>query len=127
GKPTLKLKQSRFLPIGSAGDTNGLWKIPVCARYADGKQIKEACTLLTDREGALPLETASCPAWVMPNADAAGYYRWTLPAADFSKLAGQGFAKLTAPERMSLAGSLRAGFNKGTMPSGDVLNALAPL
>src|SRR5262249_15593257 len=44
GKPALKLKQSRFLPIGSAGDTKGLWQIPVCAKYADGKQVKESCT-----------------------------------------------------------------------------------
>jgi len=108
----------------------------VCARFADGKQVKESCMLLTEREGSLPLSlTMGAPpqtpgdllsAWVIPNADAAGYYRWTLPAADLKKLSGPGYAKLTAPERMSFAESLRAGFIRGTTPAADVLTALTP-
>jgi cytosol alanyl aminopeptidase len=126
-KPWLVLEQSRFLPIGSTGEDKSLWQIPVCARYPDGDKVKESCRLLTGRVSAIPLEgKASCPAWVMPNADAAGYYRWSLPSSDLKKLAGGGYKKLTTRERMSFAQSLRAGFLKGTTPADDVLRALEP-
>ncbi len=102
-----------------------VWQIPVCARYGDGKEIREACTLLTEHEGALPLG-GSCPAWVMPNADAAGYYRWSLAPADEKKL-GASLAALGERERMSFARSLTAGFVQGTTKAADVIEAMAPL
>ncbi len=34
GSPRLHLKQSRYLPMGSTGDSNKTWQIPICARYA---------------------------------------------------------------------------------------------
>jgi cytosol alanyl aminopeptidase len=130
GAPRLKLAQSRFLPVGSAGlgasGEGHLWQIPVCARYADGKQIREACTLLEGRTGELPLPAASCPAWVMPNADAAGYYRWSLGPEDSKKLA-QGLGALNERERMSVGNSLTAAFARGVTPAADVLSAVAPL
>jgi alanyl aminopeptidase len=125
--PSLVIEQSRFLPIGSIGDNKSLWQIPVCVRYPDGVEVKESCRLLTERVSAIALEgKASCPAWVMPNADAAGYYRWSLPGAELKALASAGYAKLTTRERMSFAQSLRAGFLKGTTPADEVLRALAP-
>ncbi|MFT3764607.1 MAG: M1 family metallopeptidase [Minicystis sp.] len=127
GKPRLELKQSRFLPLGSAGDEKKTWQIPVCARYPDGKSLRESCTLLTAREGAIPLETVTCPAWVMPNADAAGYYRWTLAPADTKKLAVAGLASLTVRERMSFVESIRAGYVRATLSAAEALSALAPL
>jgi alanyl aminopeptidase len=127
GKPSLALKQSRFLPIGSSGDPNRLWQIPVCARYAAGKEVKEACTLLAAREGSLALDGGTCGGWVMPNADGAGYYRWALPPAELAKLARNGYAKLSTRERMSLGNSLRAGYSRGTTPAADVLAAMAEL
>ncbi len=89
GAPRLHLKQSRYLPLGSTGDANKTWQIPVCARYQVGKETKEACTLLTEREGDLPLG-AACPDWVFPNADAAGYFRFALAPADLLQLRQQG-------------------------------------
>jgi alanyl aminopeptidase len=131
GKPRLLLKQSRFLPLGSPGkgDTSS-WQIPVCARYPegkDGKQIKESCTLLDKREGALALDTATCPAWVMPNADAAGYYRWSLVPADGKKLATAGYKSLNERERASLGRSLVSAFGLGKASTTEVMEAIAPL
>ncbi len=127
GPPKLHLKQSRFLPVGSKGAGEPrTWQIPVCARYLDGKEIREACTLLDAATGELPLPAAACPAWVMPNADATGYYRWALAPADGKRLA-KGMSALTERERMSFAVSLTANFSRGAAPVGDVLDALAPL
>ena len=87
---------------------------------------REACALLEDREGSIPLPGRGCPAWVMPNADAAGYYRWSLAPADGKRLA-QAAGLLGERERMSFAESLGAAFARASMPVGDVLDALAPL
>ncbi|APR86556.1 Membrane alanine aminopeptidase N [Minicystis rosea] len=127
GKPSLSLKQSRFLPLGSTGDEKKAWQLPVCARYPDGKALKTSCTLLTEHEGKVPLDTATCPAWVMPNADAGGYYRWSLGPNDTKKLAAAGLSALTVRERMSFVESINAGFVRAKLPASEALAALAPL
>lgn len=134
GKPaSLALRQSRFLPVGSAGsaeDASRTWQIPICARYpknARGTETAVACALLTEREGTLPLPGEACPAWVLPNADGAGYYRWSLPSADVGKLSAIGASKLNVRERLSLAESLNAAFRRGTTPAAEVMTAIAPL
>jgi alanyl aminopeptidase len=125
-QPALTLHQGRFLPAGTKAAESVTWKIPVCARYDAGAGVKTACTLLTEREGTLPLEAAKCPAWVMPNAGGRGYYRWSLPREGLSQLAEKGYPELSAAERLSFAESLRSGAINGRIPMGDALDALAP-
>ena len=118
GKPKLHLEQSRYLPLGSTGSAASTWQVPVCARVPDGAKSVTACTLLTTRAGDLELPVKACPAWVHPNADGLGYYRWTLAPNDAAKLAKAGLAAMTPRERSSFAQSLRAGFSRGTTPAG---------
>ena len=126
GSPRVHLKQSRYLPMGSTGDANKTWQVPVCARFQVGKDTKEACTLLTDREGDLPLGP-TCPSWVFPNSDAAGYFRFALAPADLLTLRKKGFASLTPRERVAYGNSLRAAYNRGVTPMKDVIEAAALL
>ncbi|MGO8996187.1 MAG: M1 family metallopeptidase [Polyangiaceae bacterium] len=126
GAPRLHLKQSRYLPTGSTGDANKTWQIPVCARYQVGKDAKEACALLTDREGDLALGD-KCPDWVFPNADAAGYFRFALAPADLLKLRKKGFSSLTTRDRVAYGNSLRAAYNRAALPAKDVIEAAALL
>jgi alanyl aminopeptidase len=126
-KPALALEQSRDLPVGSPGDRNRSWQVPVCARYSSKGAIREACTLLTERKGSLPLEGDACPEWVMPNADGAGYYRWSLPAADMARLSSTAYPKLGVRERMSLGESIRGAFDRGAIAGKDAFATLAPL
>jgi alanyl aminopeptidase len=123
-KPHLALTQSRYLPLGTKGDAAKTWQIPVCARYQAGKETKEACTLLTSKEGTLPLD--ACPDWVLPNADGAGYFRYQMAPHDLEAVLRKGFGKISVREKMSLAASLRAGFNRGTTPADEVMKSLAP-
>ncbi len=129
GAPRLHLKQSRYLPLGSQGDPNKLWQVPVCARYptGGGSASKETCTLLTAAEGDLPLESAACPAWVFPNARGSGYYRFALSSADLANVRKKAIASLDTQEKMALANSLSAAFRHGTTPFGEVLEAAATL
>jgi aminopeptidase N len=126
-KPHLSLRQSRSLPVGSSAERDRLWQIPVCARYGTGEASHETCTLLAEKEGRLDLEGGSCPAWVMPNAAAAGYYRWSLAAPDREALRTEGWKHMTAAERLSWSESLEAAFASAAMPASEVFAAIGQL
>ncbi len=101
GPPTVRLTQGRFLPAepGAAGT----WQVPVCVRYPTEAGDRTTCTLLADTEGALPLETPTCPAYVVPDPDARGYYRTILDEAAFETLLDTPGA-LGPVERLALLG-----------------------
>ena len=69
----------------------------------------------------------SCPSWVMPNADGAGYYRFTLAPKDLTNLRKNGFSSLTIRDKVAYATSIRTGFSRATTPMKDVFDAVAPL
>ncbi|HEU4407591.1 MAG TPA: M1 family metallopeptidase [Polyangiaceae bacterium] len=75
------------------------WRVPVCVAFGDPRQVR--CTTLEGREGAVELGPA-CPAWFLPNADEAGYYRYALEPADLERLERRRFAPLTDAERVGL-------------------------
>jgi alanyl aminopeptidase len=122
----LRLRQSRYLPAGSQAQRDQRWQIPVCARYEVRGQPHESCAVLSGPEGAMPLE-GGCPDWLMPNAGGAGYYRWSLDAKQLAKLRMVGFAKLSVREKLSVADSLRAGFDSGALPAESVFSLLPAL
>jgi alanyl aminopeptidase len=126
GSPRLHLKQSRYFPMGSSGDPNKTWQIPVCARFHAGKETKEACTLLTGAEGDLPLG-GTCPDWVFPNADAAGYFRFAPASADLVGIRTKAYPTLSTRERVAYANSLRVIFGRAILPAKEVFEAAAPL
>ncbi|HEX4386073.1 MAG TPA: M1 family metallopeptidase, partial [Myxococcales bacterium] len=93
GKARLDLAQFRYLPLGTSSRGTPRWQIPFCARTDKGN----LCTLIID--GTAKIELASCPAWIVPNAAAAGYYRSALDDAALAKLI-KNLGKLTGPEKM---------------------------
>ncbi len=111
------LAQSRYAPIGGAADDGRLWRVPVCASSGEGV----TCTLLEERAGRIGPVIGTAP-WVAGNASGAGYYRFDLPAADWSRLLAAG-ATLPAAEAMTAADSIWAGFAAGTAPFARVLAA----
>ncbi|HMC35512.1 MAG TPA: M1 family metallopeptidase, partial [Myxococcales bacterium] len=125
GGAKLLLRQQRYLPLGSGAQRDRLWQIPVCARYSAQGAENESCTLLSQPEGALPLD--ACPAWVLPNADASGYYRWTLPARDLRELTGAAYRRLRPRERISVAENVQAAMRAGTLGFSEGMSAIAPL
>jgi aminopeptidase N len=131
-QPHVHLKQSRFLPRGSAGEANRTWQVPVCIKYpvsGSGRepQIKETCSLLGATESDVALDATACPAWVFPNAHGTGYYRFALSSADLANVRTKALPTLDARERIAFANSLRAAFNHGSTPYGEVLLAAEPL
>jgi aminopeptidase N len=125
GGAVLSLRQSRFLPIGSQAAREQTWHLPICVRYSDGASEKAASVLLGGPDGELALE--GDPAWVLPNADGAGYYRWSLAADDLRQLERRGWGNLTARERLSFADSVSAAFETAKLPAAEIFEALWPL
>ena len=122
----MTLKQSRYLPLGSEGDPDRTWQVPVCLRYGGDSQQRERCTLLDAAEKAIALDF--CPEWVVPNSGGAGYYRWHVgegidaPAPQEPADSAQGVR-----EQMAWVDSLQASVLAGRAPVGDVLARLTPV
>lgn len=115
GNSTLHLSQTRYLPLGSKGAGKQSWRIPVCVKTGwDGKPAATTCLILTGKEQSFALPAGACPDYVMPNADDAGYYRWTLTDHGWERLLAHSDA-LSIREKISLASSLEGAFNAGAI------------
>ncbi|MGB7192145.1 MAG: M1 family metallopeptidase [Collimonas pratensis] len=127
GKAVLHLKQQRYLPLGSAGDAKRLWGIPVCVRYSvAGGDAKTQCELLDQAQGKMVLPGATASSWYMPNADAAGYYRFDMARADLARLTGS-LTQLPDTEQLAYADAINAGFGRGDLDAAAVLAAAPQL
>ncbi len=109
GTQRVHFEQERYFPIGSAGDAKRVWQIPLCVRHGAGT----ACGSLPSTEGHIDLP--GCPSWWMPNDDGAGYFRFSMSAADWASLRTIGFAKLSNRGRMAVADSVQAAFDRGSI------------
>ena len=115
GKGRIELSQARYLPLGTKpAPREQLWQIPVCARSDAGR----ACTLLTEKSGAL--ELPRCPTWFTANAGAAGYYRSALEGTALDALA-KNLGRLTVAEKMSHFYDVAAAARAGLADEGRVL------
>lgn len=126
GETVLQLSQSRYLPLGSSGEAQRTWGVPVCVRYGTADGSKVACDMLDKTTGSIALAGASNPTWVMPNANASGYYRFSLDKKTLGTLIKQ-IGKLSDAEQLAYADAISASFRHGDLDANDVMMALRPL
>jgi alanyl aminopeptidase len=119
--PALELRQARYLPLGTSIHSEARWQVPFCARFGHPEGIREQCALLDETTTRLPLQAKSCPSWVMPNAGAQGYYRWSLADDALDALVARR-SDLSVPEQMSLANNVSAALRAGRL---EIKRALA--
>jgi alanyl aminopeptidase len=119
---TLELVQSRYLPLGSSGDPDRVWGIPVCVRFPNGVQ----CRMLDTKTAKMKIEGGQCPAWYMPNANGDGYYRYEMSRADRAALT-KVIAQRSDGEQLAFADSVDAAFQRGDMDASEVLAAMREL
>lgn len=122
----LELAQERYLPAGSEGSSEQQWTIPVCLSTFKNTERNQHCFLFKGGSDTFPLASESCPDAILPNTGGNGYYRWSLPASQWQALLAN-IGQLENSEQISLAGSLSAAFNKGTLSLKDYLLAVEPL
>jgi alanyl aminopeptidase len=136
GHGRIELAQAAWRAVGSTAPRTESWTIPVCVRYGvgakavanagqAGPRIEDTCELLAAPTGSIAL--SDCPDWVLPNADAAGYYRSALAAGDLKRLRERGLARLSTVERVQLGRDVEAAFDSAALPGADALRALEPL
>ncbi|MEO8444565.1 MAG: M1 family metallopeptidase [Gammaproteobacteria bacterium] len=121
----LDIAQSRYLPVGSRGDPRSTWQFPLCVRYGSAAGTSKKCTLLTAASSRAPL-SEGCPAFIMPNADGAGYYRFTLDEAGWQALLAN-FGQLNELESLLAADSLQAPYQANRLSTDTWLSAVATL
>lgn len=122
GTTAISLSQSRYAPLGSAIEQGQVWNIPVCVDLIKDGAISKECTLLKEPEGML-YASVDCADAVMPNADAAGYYRFTMESEGWAALMAN-LDNLSTKEALSAQDSLVAGFRSGTVEAETFLSAM---
>ncbi len=126
GRTVLQLSQSRYLPLGSKGDPDRTWGVPVCVRYGVVDGSKVGCEMFDKASGSITLAGASEPTWIMPNANASGYYRFSLDKPQLVALTAH-VGQLSDAEQLAYADAVGASFRRGDLDAGDVLAAFKPL
>ncbi len=115
GKTRLVLHQVRHTEIGSRVDPDQRWTQPLCLRLlgADASSGSEVhCAVLDAPWTEIELATPSCPAAILPNAEAAGYTRWQLDLDGWTALVAR-LGELSPAEKFSVANNLSAAFRAG--------------
>ena len=112
-------------PYGMANvEDQRLWSIPVCVRNAaNGRPL--GCTLLATRTARTTFAN-QCGALVMPNADGAGYYRFSMARDEWKKLVDT-IARLAPAEQLASLHNLRAAFRAGDADAQTYLAAFRAL
>jgi len=123
--PNLSLRQSRYLPLGSAGSRDQQWVIPVCLRIGQADSETRTCLLLTAQEQSFELPQ-TCPDWIVPNADSAGYYRFAMEPDAWTRLLANGDRQNTN-EMMAAIGSLTGAFNAGQLDVATLMSIVPQL
>jgi aminopeptidase N len=125
GPPRLALHQRRALPAGTADAAVRTWHVPVCVRYGVGATVHRTCTLVTEADATLPLEGA-CPAWLVMNAGADGYYRSRYSSGELGAIFGRGMAaRTTMIERRMVASDVAAAVARDELGIAEAM-ALVP-
>ena len=119
-----KLTQTRFLNAGAVAPQAQLWRIPVTLRYPGGSGSITQRVLLTGAEQIVALETETTPAWIHPNANEAGYYRWSVPSSVFARLAADSLGMLDTRERVGFVGNASALLKAGQLRGDDYVRVL---
>ena len=125
GNGSVSVAQMTDTPIGVSLPKRQ-WQIPLCMRVAGAAQ--KSCTLLTAAQANLAMPLA-CSGALMPNAEGAGYYRFTMDGAGWRALIAAA-PKLSAAEQIALLRNLEAGVHAGNTKAEllfEGLRAVAPV
>ncbi len=120
------LRQRRFLVSAdpAAAADPATWRIPVTLRFPSSKGPAQRTILLTGPEQVVDLGAGVAPPWIHPNADEAGYYRWSVPPSVRTMLARNAASLLTPRERVGFLGNLEGLLGAGAISGPDWLETV---
>jgi alanyl aminopeptidase len=120
----LRVSQQRYAAAG-VNIPAKRWLVPVSIRYSNGSRDGVHTFLLEKPSQVVTLPREA--AWIYPNANASGYYRWQVSAAEMKKLSERASAILTPRERLGLVANVSALFAAGAIHGDEYLQSLAHL
>ena len=118
----LRLTQRRFTNLGVPASP-GRWQVPIVLQWSVAGRVQRQRVLLRDESTTVELPGLARAEWVQPNADEAGYYRWSLAPALNARLARQA-AALTPRERLGLLDNASALLNAGQLAGDEYLSLI---
>ncbi|MEM6956159.1 MAG: M1 family aminopeptidase, partial [Myxococcota bacterium] len=125
GGAMVRLRQSRYAPVGSSASQDNRWHVPVCVSAPTGRgrraEVATQCVLLAEPEGELSLGDY-CPDWFHPNAGARGYYRFSMEGEQLAALQ-RASSRLSVSERLALADSITSAFDAGQIEAEAAIDA----
>jgi alanyl aminopeptidase len=120
--PQARVTQTTYEPIGVSLEKR-TWSVPVCVNaYGLTGAPAKTCAIVSEESAALPLSGA-CPAFIAPNADGAGYYRYSLDERGWTALVAS-FRRLSPSEQIATLDSLHASFSAGRVSAPLLLRAV---
>ena len=119
----VRLSQRRFANQGVSPPAT-TWRIPVALKYETGGAMRTRVVLLSGPSDTVTLEGPV--AWVHPNADERGYYRWSVPAATRRAIAEGGERVMSVRERVGFVGNASALLDAGSLRGDEFLELLLP-
>jgi cytosol alanyl aminopeptidase len=122
----VKLSQRRFLTLGEGSRDSTLWRIPVVLRYPAPEGAKTLHAWLNRADTTVDLGSGATPAWIEPNANASGYYRWRVPDAMVDAMV-KARASLTVRERFDLIANTTAQLRAGLIHGDRYMSLFAQL
>jgi len=99
-----------------------VWMLPVNYSYLSGNELKRASVLL-DGDSEI-VELGNDVNWILPNTDARGYYRWSIPVEMLAALGDDAVEHLNVRERMELLSNLWASLATDQLDGADFLAAI---
>ena len=116
---------SRFLPLGSAGNSKSAWTFPLCVKTSDGR----FCELVATKGEPMtitPKKPMKCPSFMLPNDGGEFYVRMAPSKGDVDNLLAAA-RQLSPRERLVLVDAVRSGFRSGSLGLEDSVAALLAL
>lgn len=123
GSGDFVFSQSRLLTGEVAAGSDALWMIPVAYSYLSADGLKTGSLILKSKSQTVHLGEGV--AWIEPNADQGGYYRWNIPADMLAQLGKDASAYLNVRERMGLLSNLWALLSTRKITAPDFMRAMA--
>lgn len=117
----ISFMQTRYYPLGTPAQDETFQEVPICYRTDE----HEGCHLLKEKRETVRLGK-TCPAWVMPNRDASGYYLWSLDDVSLTNLK-RNLSRLRSIESESLARNLAFWFRSDRISAADMLDVVEAL
>lgn len=121
----VQLSQYRYAPLGSKVAQGQTWQIPLVVRFGGNVHFVTQKMLMKDKKSQLRIFPGKdvCSSYIMPNANGAGYYRFTLDNESWVALIAN-LDQLNAREVLSVQDSLTAAYRAGEVESSVYLEGV---